>query len=87
MTRLQITPNIDLAPWADLDGSAHGFIERVGLLPEGMASGDPSFALAARLDDGSTVILEASWAQIKLAMHALDVSPIAPKTRNRGPAI
>lgn len=49
----------------------YGDIERVGVLPHGMKSGAPSFHLLGRGDDGSTVILSASWKAIGIAALAL----------------
>lgn len=84
MIQLSVTPNLDEKPWDDLKSKEikYGLIERVGLLPEAMASGDPSFALVGKLEDGTTVVLQTSWRTMHTALRALDVSPIAPKLRN-----
>ena len=84
MMELTITPNIEEMPWTDLGDCAEecvGVAAKVGLLPGGMASGEPSFAVAVRLPDGSHVIGQASWRQMRAALHVLDESPIAPKLR------
>jgi hypothetical protein len=49
----------------------HGFIDRVGNLPRGMQSGLPAFQLLATLDDGTKVVVEASWRNMSIAMVAL----------------
>lgn len=91
MPSLSITPNLDLKPWTDLrdeidaqsyDGSV-ATIERVGLLPEGMASGDPAFEIVVCLADGTRIVAETSWRLMRNALHALEVSPIAPKLADR----
>lgn len=91
MPSLSITPNLDLKPWTDLrdeidaqsyDGSV-ATIERVGLLPGGMVSGDPAFEIVVQLADGTRIVAETSWRLMRNAVHALEVSPIAPKLADR----
>lgn len=85
MPALTITPNLDLVPWTDLPELADvdsAVIERVGLLPEGMVSGDPAFVMVVRLSDGTAVPVQTSWRLMHSALQTLDVSPIAPKLRD-----
>jgi hypothetical protein len=49
----------------------HGFIERIGNLPNGMASGLPALQILVTLDDGTKVVAEASWRNFSLAAVAL----------------
>lgn len=79
MSHLGITMNLDIDPWTDLlpDPPEMGTIDRVGLLPEGMASGRPAVILLVLMPDGSKVAAQASWAQWKLAMSALGAAPVA----------
>lgn len=51
----------------------HGRIDRVGILRNGTTSGKPIFALIGILDDGSTIVLETTWALMHNAAHALEV--------------
>jgi hypothetical protein len=79
VTHLQITPDLDRAPWEGLPPIAetlHGAVTRVGLLPNGTLEGKASVALAIHLDDGRAVVAEITWRAFYLAIHALAVSPI-----------
>jgi hypothetical protein len=83
-TRLTITPNVELNPWTDLEQEApypRGVIERIGLLPEGTAKGRPTVALIIRMDDGSLVFAETTWALFGNAAQALAASPVAELDR------
>lgn len=52
------------------DGLAR--VERVGILPGGMASGRPALELAIALPDGRVVIAETSWRLMASAVRALE---------------
>lgn len=78
MSHLGITMNLDEAPWLDLKEEAiqDGLITRIGLLPDGMASGKPSVAMVVEIDGGGYVIAQMSWQMLKQAVHAFEVSPV-----------
>jgi hypothetical protein len=78
MSELSITMNLDAEPWSDLS-ELHvedGVVERIGLLPDGMASGKPVCAMVVRLSNSEVVIAQVSWQMLKTAVHAFEVSPI-----------
>jgi len=87
MTPLDIRPNLEVAPWDDLttDNCQGGRIERIGLLPNGTDQGRPTIALLIRLDNGTTVAAETTWALMNLAVRALNASPIAELDRREHP--
>ncbi|HYC70023.1 MAG TPA: hypothetical protein VEB66_02385 [Opitutaceae bacterium] len=61
MIELQITPDLDQAPWVDLRGafpSGMGVIERIGRLPRGTHSGRSVVAVVIRMPDGTRCIAE-----------------------------
>ena len=72
MPNIDITMDFKDGDWRDLkaEHSGHGFIERAAVLPKGMASGRPSVALAIRLDDGSVVLAETSYALFRMVQTA-----------------
>lgn len=79
MSHLSITPNIELNPWIDLAGKepTHGIVDRIGLMPQGMASGKAAVMMHALDDNGGDVIVELSLAMFRLAFAALSASPVA----------
>ncbi len=80
MPNIALTLNLDTNPWTDLHDHGelrHGAVERIGLLPSGMASGRCSVAVVIRLDDGSTVVAETSLDLFAAASRALLASPLA----------
>lgn len=81
MIPLSVTPDMDRAPWDDLDplgtGVLHGTITRVGLLRNGTVRGRATVAVAIRLDDGRHVIAETTFALARTAAQALAASPVA----------
>lgn len=87
MTPLDLRPNLELNPWNDLPaGSCQGGrIERIGLLPNGTDQGRPTVAMLVRLDDGTTVAAETTWALIRAAVRALNASPVAELDRMEHP--
>lgn len=71
MPHIVLTPNIDDSPWRDLDGAAHGILERVAGIPGGMQSGKPAVGLAVRLESGDWIVAETSWAALHAAVAGL----------------
>lgn len=62
----------DWAPYMTGQGPVlRGELQRIGVLPRGMASGAPSVGLLGRTDEGHVVLLETSWKNLSLAMVAL----------------
>lgn len=82
-TELQVTPDIDHAPWTDLEteaneGALHaGKLERVGLMRHSTTEGRAAVYLVARLDDGSALVIQTTWRLFNTAARALAASPIA----------
>lgn len=82
-TALTITPDVEQAPWDDLDKTEanrpdrNGVLERVGLLRNGMTSGRASVGLVIRLDTGEHVVAQTSFALWRAAVRALEATPIA----------
>lgn len=79
MTPLQITPDIDRAPWADLrlrEGDA-GLLVRIGLMRHGTVDGRASVVLLVDLPDGRRVVAQTTWALLRAAYVALAASPVA----------
>lgn len=87
MTPLSITPNCELNPWADLtrDQIIPGELERIGLMPDGTASGRPAVVLLVRLPDGTPVVAQTTWALLRSAVRALNASPVADLDRMEHP--
>jgi hypothetical protein len=83
VTVLNITTNLDLNPWTELqDGVQAGRIPAgdwtdVGVLPAGMASGRASVAIVITLPDGSKVIGQTSLRNFRLASVAVLATPVA----------
>ena len=85
MPDLTITADLDAMPWSDLPELGDvdpAVIERVGLMPAGMQSGDPAFLMVVRLPDGTRVPVQTSWRLMRSALQSLDVNPLAPKLRD-----
>ena len=85
MTPLSITMNLDDTPWTDLKGQEDlvvGEINRIGLMPRGMSSGDPTVMVSIKMPDGTTIAAQTSWRLLLTAVKAMDVSPVAPKLRD-----
>lgn len=79
MTEVQITPDVERAPWTDLaaDQLLTGVWERVGLLRHGTTEGRASVAMVVRLPDGRPVIVETTWRLFWTTARALAASPVA----------
>ncbi len=77
-TSLDISPDLDLDPWADLADlwAANGRLARIGLLSHGATGGQASVALAIRLDDGTRVCAETTWRLLHAAVRALAAGPV-----------
>lgn len=48
-----------------------GRVTRIGVLPRGMTSGRPAVVLVVVLEDGTSVLAQASWRSLSLAMVGL----------------
>lgn len=72
-TTLAIDLQIEDGAWGPYLGASplHGRLARIGVLPQGMASGRPSAAVLVVLDDGRAVLAETSWRNLSLAAVAL----------------
>lgn len=73
-TKLEVDLEIKDGEWArHFRGirPEHGYIERVGNLPNATGKGKPGFQLLAHLDDGTPVVLETTWALMYSAVRAL----------------
>lgn len=77
MPDLTITPDIERAPWTDIEAPSRGTLERIGLLRNGTVEGRATVALVIRLDDGTAVIVETTWRLFNTSARALAVSPVA----------
>lgn len=85
--RLSITPNIELDPWDDLKplrtkcphnlGGLSASMTRIGLMPNGTASGRPTVMLEVVLPNGERVIAETTLRLFRMASAALLASPVA----------
>jgi hypothetical protein len=78
-TPLSISPDIDAAPWTDLNvaGLQHGLVRRVGFLRNATVQGRGGIALAIQLDDGGWVVAETTYRLAHAAARAIAVSPAA----------
>lgn len=74
MTGLEIDLHVEDGSWQKhMRGiTQHGYITRVGNIPNGTAAGLPVFQLMATLDDGSTVFVETTWALMRGALIVLN---------------
>lgn len=91
-TAIEITPVIHDQAWAGkFDGDREGRlplvgrISDVGCLPNGTHNGAPVFELIGRLEDGSSVLLETTWALMRSALRALDA--VWPEAVDDGPQV
>lgn len=85
MTPLSITPNIENAPWDDLDPTQLTEIrlERIGLMPGGTGSGQPAVMLLMRDANGKPVITQTTFALFEAASRALLASPLGSEWSQR----
>ncbi|MEV0616124.1 hypothetical protein AB0I81_22615 [Nonomuraea sp. NPDC050404] len=82
MIPLDIRPNLELNPWEGTGReTAVASLASVGLLPNGTSQGRPVFAMLVRLEDGSTVVVQTTWALMSAAVRALAASPVAELDR------
>jgi len=72
-TTLAVDLQIEDGAWRRYLGDAplRGKLTRIGVLPRGMTSGQPSASLCVVLDDGRAVLAETSWRNLALAAVAL----------------
>lgn len=83
MIPIQITFDVEAAPWTDLTDyivNRSGepiLLERIGLLRHGTVEGRATVALVFRLPGGTVAIAETSWCNFRLAAAALAASPVA----------
>lgn len=76
MTPLQLTLDIERAPWTDVDPVAIGRVARIGLLRNGTKEGKASVAIVIETDDGQQIIGETTWALLRTAFGALAACPL-----------
>jgi hypothetical protein len=77
-TRLEITADMDAAPWTDLGpGVIEGVVERVGLLRNGTTGGRAVVALAIRLSSGQVAIAQTTWRLFNTGARSLAQTEIA----------
>jgi hypothetical protein len=79
MIPLTITPDLDRAPWTDLqsDEPEVGLLSRIGLLRHGTEGGKATVGLVVTLPDGQQVLAQTTWALFRMAYTALAASPVA----------
>lgn len=77
MTTLDVRPDLDSSPWADLDGveHSHAEIERVALLANATEEGLPAVVLLLRTKEGYPIIAHTT---LRLARQAVSVLQHAP---------
>lgn len=76
MTHLSVTPDIDRAPWTDIDPAYSGQLERIGLLRNGTTQGRATVGLVVQLADGRHVVAETTWRLLHNAVRALAAGPV-----------
>lgn len=80
MTPLTVTPDIERAPWDDLNLARpdinDGRLARIGLLRHGTEGGKASVGVVIELPDGTHIIGQTTWALFRTAFHALNASPV-----------
>lgn len=77
MIGLQITPDVERAPWTDIEpGAPGGTLERIGLLRNGTGEGRASVGLVIQLEDGTHVVAQTTWRLLHNAVRALAAGPV-----------
>lgn len=77
MQHLHITPDVDRAPWTDIEPDAlAGDLVRIGLLRNGTTEGRASVGLVVQLPDGTHVIAQTTWRLLHNAVRALAAGPV-----------
>lgn len=78
MIPLTITPDLDVAPWTDLQSEDPdvGMLTRIGLLRHGTQEGRATVGLVVTTADGQQVLAQTSWRLLFNAVHALAVGPV-----------
>ena len=74
-TGMGVDLSIEDGEWKKYLGAnpKHGRIERVGILPNSTSLGKPTFQVLARMDDGTMIVVETTWALINTAARAIAV--------------
>lgn len=76
-TPIQITPDVERAPWTDLSrDTPHGRVARIGLLRHGTTDGRASAAVVIDMDDGTRVVAETTWRLLHVAVKSLAAGPV-----------
>ena len=71
VTEIEVTPNIDDAPWADLEGAKIAVVRRVCGIPNGTVNGKVAVCLAIELHDGRFVVAQTTLKLLATAVTAL----------------
>lgn len=80
MPNLSITPNIEKAPWEDLnlseieDGGQLGEVIRIGRLPRGTQGGKSTVAILVRSQSGKFVMVQTTLRLLWNAVKAMEIS-------------
>lgn len=76
-TPLDVNTNIQDGDWSDLpQPTLPGALIRIGLLRNGTSQGRAVVAMAVRLEDGSTVLVQTTWRLMRTAVAALEAGPV-----------
>lgn len=79
MIPLNITLNLDIDPWTDLQEAEvpFGNVVRIGVLPNGTQQGRATVALVIELEDGTLVGAQTTLRLFHMAAAAVLASPTA----------
>lgn len=82
MIALQITPEIDDAPWTDLQERKHhqGMLTRIAGLSKGTQAGKPSVMILVECEDGTVVTAQTTLALLLSATEAFKIRHGDPRT-------
>jgi len=89
MINVAITPNIDFAPWTDLQGKEHTcvILERLGRLPRGMQNGASTvFFHATDGKTGEPILVQTSMAIFQAAAQVFRICDAKETPRQPHPA-
>lgn len=77
MTPLNITPDIERAPWTDVpEDAARGRLTRIGLVRDATSEGRAAALVLVTLDDGTKVVAQTTWRLLHTAVRALKAGPV-----------